>query len=111
MNAAASWYQNDFQQAEMKMSDMTLLDPTAELTPVERQLLPRLLSLSGATVGLLDISKPRGKEFLDEVERQLMELGATIKRYSKPTFARVAPKELTQRISIECDAVIEGLAD
>lgn len=93
------------------MSEMTLLDPTAELQPVERQLLPRLDALTGATVGLLDISKPRGKEFLDEVESRLIERGATVKRYMKPTFARVAPKELTQRISVECDAVIEGLAD
>mgnify|MGYP000005017216 FL=1 len=89
----------------------TLLDPTAELSPVERQILPRLASLAGATVGLLDISKPRGKEFLDEVEQQLLALGAQVKRYAKPTFARVAPLELTQRISVECDAVIEGLAD
>lgn len=93
------------------MSEMTLLDPTSELQPVEKQLLPRLQALSGATVGLLDISKPRGKEFLDEVEIQLTKLGASVKRYAKPTFARVAPKELTQRISVECDAVIEGLAD
>ena len=93
------------------MNESTLLDPTAELQPVEKQLLPRLATLSGATVGLLDISKPRGKEFLDEVESQLLELGATVKRYMKPTFARVAPKELNQKISVECDAVIEGLAD
>jgi hypothetical protein len=89
----------------------TLLDPTAELSPVERQILPRLASLAGATIGLLDISKPRGKEFLDEVEAQLLAIGAKVKRYAKPTFARTAPVELTQRISIECDAVIEGLAD
>jgi phage-related tail protein len=89
----------------------TLLDPTAELKPVERQPLPRLASLDGSTVGLLDISKPRGKEFLDEIEKQLLEMGAQVKRYSKPTFTRVAPTELTQKISVECDAVIEGLAD
>jgi hypothetical protein len=89
----------------------TLLDPTSELQPATRQLNDRLSSLAGATVGLLDISKPRGKEFLDEVEKQLNELGATVKRYSKPTFTRVAPTELSQQISVECDAVIEGLAD
>ena len=89
----------------------TLLDPTSELQPATRQLNDRLSSLAGATVGLLDISKPRGKEFLDEVEAQLTELGATVKRYSKPTFTRVAPTELSQQISVECDAVIEGLAD
>jgi len=89
----------------------TLLDPTSELQPATRQLNDRLSSLVGATVGLLDISKPRGKEFLDEEEKQLTALGATVKRYSKPTFTRVAPTELSQRISVECDAVIEGLAD
>ncbi|PCJ27961.1 MAG: hypothetical protein COA96_02010 [SAR86 cluster bacterium] len=92
-------------------SQTSLLDPTAELQPSERQLLPRLSSLAGATIGLLDISKPRGKEFLDEVEKFLIDAGATVKRYAKPTFARIAPLELTQKISTECDAVIEGLAD
>ncbi len=88
-----------------------LLDPTSELVAAERTLLPRLTTLAGKTVGLLDISKPRGKEFLDEVEKALTNLGATVKRYTKPTFTRVAPLELNQRISTECDAVIEGLAD
>jgi len=88
-----------------------LLDPTAELAPTERQLIPRLKSLEGATIGLLDISKPRGKEFLDEIETLLLGKGARVNRYMKPTFARIAPRQLSQKISSECDAVIEGLAD
>ncbi len=92
-------------------SDTLLLDPTSELQPVAKQLLPRLSSLKGATIGLLDISKPRGKEFLDALAPLLEAKGAIIQRYSKPTFTRVAPRELNQRISSECDAVIEGLAD
>ena len=88
-----------------------LLDPTAELAPTERQLVPRLQSLEGATIGLLDISKPRGKEFLDEIETLLLRKGARVNRYMKPTFARIAPRQLSQKISSECDAVIEGLAD
>lgn len=93
------------------MQNQVMLDPTAELSPAARQLQPRLAQLQGATIGLLDISKPRGKEFLDEVAAQLEALGAKVNRYMKPTFARVAPMELNQRISSECDAVIEGLAD
>lgn len=93
------------------MTSETLLDPTAELAPVERQLQPRLAALNGATIGLLDISKPRGKEFLDVIENFLQEQGAKVQRYMKPTFARTAPSELNQKISSECDAVIEGLAD
>ena len=93
------------------MTNTTLLDPTAELQPMERQLMPRLAGLAGATVGLLDISKPRGKEFLDEVESLLTDQGATVKRYRKPTFTRVAPVALLQQIGAECDAVVEALAD
>ena len=93
------------------MSTMIMLDPTSEHSPAERQLLPRLKTLSDTTIGLLDISKPRGKEFLDEIQIALEAVDATVLRYTKPTFARVAPKELSQRISSECDAVIEGLAD
>ena len=93
------------------MSTIMMLDPTSEHRPAKRQLLPRLKTLSEMTIGLLDISKPRGEEFLDEVQTELKALGATVLRYAKPTFARVAPKELYQRISSECDAVIEGLAD
>ncbi len=93
------------------MTSTSLLDPTAELRPTARQLTPRLASLAGATVGLLDISKPRGKEFLDEVESLLTGAGAAVKRYSKPTFTRVAPTALLQQIGAECDAVVEALAD
>lgn len=88
-----------------------LLDPTSELKPVSREILPRLTTLKDKIVGLIDISKPRGEEFLDQVELQLVSAGATVLRYSKPTFARIAPVELKQQISVECDAVIQGLAD
>ena len=54
------------------MSNTIMLDPTAELAPAERQTLPRLDTLKDATIGLLDISKPRGKEFLDEIEKHLL---------------------------------------
>lgn len=88
-----------------------LLDPTAEQSPAHREALPRLTTLAGATVGLLDISKPRGDIFLHRLEERLRAAGATVRRYRKPTYARVAPVGLKQQISTECDAVIEALAD
>lgn len=88
-----------------------LLDPTAEIDPVQRERLPRLDGIEGKTIGLLDISKARGDVFLDEMQRQLEEQGATVKRYAKPTFAKVAPVALQQKIVEECDAVVEALAD
>ena len=88
-----------------------LLDPTAELAPATRERLPRPTTLAGLTIGLLDISKARGDVFLDQLEKQLQAQGLTTKRYKKPTYARVAPVALKQTISIECDIVIEALAD
>jgi hypothetical protein len=88
-----------------------LLDPTAERGPATRPLRPRPASLDGLTVGLLDISKPRGDVFLDQVERRLRERGWRVLRYAKPTFTKPAPLDLRQEISVHCDVVIEALAD
>jgi len=88
-----------------------VLDPTGELRPQTRERVPRPESLNGLTVGLLDISKPRGNVFLDRVEEKLTALGASVKRFSKPTFTKPAPVDLRHEIATSCDAVIEALAD
>lgn len=88
-----------------------ILDPTAERTVAERTLLARPASLSGRTVGLLDISKPRGNVFLDQLEQRLTEAGATVRRYAKPTFTKPAPVDLRHEIATQCEVVIEALAD
>ena len=90
---------------------MVLMDPTAELNPDGRMPLPKPKSLNGLTVGLLNISKPRGDIFLDRIDDLLWQKGIQTKRYSKPTFTRIAPTELKQQIATECDVVIEALAD
>ena len=89
----------------------TLLDPTGERRPAERPRAPRLPSLAGKVVALLDISKPRGDVFLGRLAERLAERGATVRRYTKPTFTKPAPPDLRKRIAQECDAVIEALAD
>ena len=89
----------------------TLLDPTGERRPVERPRTARLAQLAGRTVGLLDISKPRGDVFLNRLEERLRARGADVARYRKPTFTKPAPADLRGRIAQECDAVIEALAD
>ena len=87
------------------------MDPTSERAPENRQPLLRPADLQGKTVGLLDISKPKGNIFIDRLEDLLVQKGLTTKRYIKPTFTRVAPIELNQQIAAECDVVIESLAD
>ena len=88
-----------------------VLDPTSEQAPAASERANRPESLAGLTVGLLDISKPRGNVFLDRVSERLTELGATANRYTKPTFTKPAPVDLRHEIATECDAVIEALAD
>jgi hypothetical protein len=94
------------------MSDVrTLLDPTSERHLAIRERVARLAALEGKTIGLLDISKPRGDVFLDRLERHLRERGADVVRYAKPTFAKPAPVDLRHEIATRCQAVIEALAD
>jgi hypothetical protein len=88
-----------------------ILDPTGEQQVAERGLLARPVSLAGLTVGLLDISKPRGDVFLDRIEQRLTEVGATVRRYRKPTFTKPAPVDLRHEIATHCEVVIEALAD
>ena len=91
---------------------LIILDPTDERVPVERQISRRNGSISG-TVGLLDISKPRGNVLLDELERLLLERLPEVKvnRYRKPTFAKPCPDDLRRTIKSECAFLVEALAD
>ncbi len=96
------------------MSEATsrvFLDPTSELRPAVRARVPRLDSLRGRKLGLLDISKARGDIFLNRLEERLRERGAEVVRFSKPTFTKPAPVDLRHEIAVQCDAVVEALAD
>lgn len=88
-----------------------LLDPTSERNPVARPRAERLTDLEGRTIGLLDISKPRGDVFLDRLEEGLLRRGARVERYKKPTFTKPAPIDLRHEIAVKCDAAVEALAD
>lgn len=88
-----------------------LVDPTSEREPVHRPRARRLARIEGATIALLDITKPRGDIFLDGIASGLTARGATVRRFAKPTFTKPAPVDLRHEISTTCDAVIEALAD
>jgi len=62
-------------------------------------------------LGLLDISKPQGDVFLDELERLLVGRGHRVSRYRKPTMARPATDDLIREIAEACDAAVIALAD
>ena len=89
----------------------TLLDPTAERETAQRPRATRPTTLAGLTIGLLDISKPRGDVFLDRLGELLVARGLQVERFRKPTYTKPAPTDLRQEVGSRCQAVIEALAD
>ena len=96
----------------VRESDPVILDPTAEQSPLRRHLSPRTNPLRGP-IGLVDIAKPRGDVFLDELEGllRLRAQGEQILRLRKPTFTKPAPPSLRDEITQRCRVVIQALAD
>lgn len=93
---------------------ITLVNPMNETVREQRKVAPKLDTLSGKIIGLLDISKPGGSVFLDRLEALLRErFGvANVVRAMKPTFTKPAPEAVIyQLVAARCDAVIEALAD
>jgi hypothetical protein len=89
-----------------------LVNPFDEREPAQATVAPRLGTLAGKTIGLLDISKPGGSVFLDHLEGLLKERFSVkeVVRRTKPTFTKPAPELLIQELGV-CDAIIEALAD
>ena len=90
----------------------TILDPTDERIPVERQITTRTGDITGV-IGLLDIAKPRGNILLDELQLLLAARFPDVetRRYEKPTFTKPCPSDLRLKIRDECDFLVEALAD
>lgn len=89
-----------------------IVNPMNENQPTNVSAAPRLKTLAGKTIGLLDISKPGGSVFLDRIERLLQERYgvAQVVRAAKPTFTKRAPGGVIEQLR-GVDAVIEALAD
>ena len=89
-----------------------LVNPLDERSTDLRPPAPRLATLEGKTLALLDISKPGGKGFLDRLEQLLKDRYgvARIVREAKPTYTKPAPGALLDRLAF-VDGVIEALAD
>jgi hypothetical protein len=93
---------------------MILVNPMNETVRQGVAAAPRIGTLAGKTIGLLDISKPGGDVFLDRLAALLTgRFGvARVERFRKPTFAKPAPQEVMDAVmAARPDAVIEGLAD
>lgn len=93
------------------MRATVMRDPTAETASGLRARRAPPASLEGLTVGLLDIGKMRGDEFIDRLEALFAARGIATRRYRKPTNTRTAPLELLQKIAAECQVVAIALSD
>jgi hypothetical protein len=91
---------------------LVILDPTDERAVIRRQLAARPEQLTG-TLGIVDIAKPRGDVFLDELERLIRERlpALQVLRLRKPTYTKPSPPDLRDEVSGRCQAVIQALAD
>lgn len=91
---------------------VTIVHPGNENIPKAATPPPRLASLAGKKIGLLDISKPGGSFFLDRIAEILRTRygAAEVVRARKPTYTKNAPAQIIEQLR-GVDAVIEGLAD
>ena len=89
-----------------------VFDPTAEDAAVTSLDAARLTSLEGRTIGLLDNSKFRVRELLDQVEEILRtRFGvAQVLRFRKPDASRPASPELLTTMQ-RCEAIIAAVGD
>jgi len=106
------WPRDPDRQKDASMT--TLVNPLDETAGAQKTPAPRLDSLEGKKIGLLDISKPGGRPFLDQIEKLLKDKYgvASVERFQKPTFARPAPDEVIDRIlKAQVQGVSEALSD
>lgn len=91
-----------------------LLDPTGDSDrTADTTLSPRLRSVRGLTVGLLENAKPNAAVLLSNVARELQRrhgLRAAI-MYTKSYFGTPTEESLIQQILQNCDFAVAGIGD
>jgi len=93
---------------------LEVLNPRGEIPPVPvAGLSPRLASLDGKKIGLIDNLKTGADRFLTALEEQLKEKapGAAIIRYEKPESAIAFVPKFYEQVAQECDAFIFATGD
>ena len=90
-----------------------LVDPTTQPVAASFTGAPRLRDLTGKRVGLIDDSKPNGKELLEELADLLKtRYGvADVMYHRKPSASKPADPEIISRMGKECDYAIVAIGD
>ncbi len=94
-------------------SGQTVFDPRGTVTATTLTLAPRLETLQGVRLGVLDNSKWNASKLLRRTVALLEADTAptSINHYTKDSFSRVAPAELLDRIAAENDVVVTAIGD
>jgi hypothetical protein len=92
---------------------VTMLHPAAEDVAEPQRLAPRLSSLQGRTVGLIDNHKRHADIYLEELSRLLQErYGVSqVVTYRKISQSLPTAGEVLDQLAGECDAIIHAVAD
>lgn len=93
--------------AEMKMQ---IVNPVGRRSTAEKLLAPRLASLEGATVGLLDNNKPGAKEIFDGLVPRLRDLGVSDVIYRRKVHP-AGPSPYVVEVADSVDVAISALGD
>jgi hypothetical protein len=92
---------------------LVLISPINAATPAESTYAPRLATLSGKRVGLLDNSKSNAGRLLDAVATILhAQYGCTdVVRHRKPSASKPAAPAAIEALANTCDLVLVGVGD
>ncbi len=95
------------------LKTIQILDPTAEDVPEELGLSPKVASLQGKVVGLLENRKYHADSFLEELQEVLLrDYGAERVVYaSKFSYSAPCAQETIDALAAECDVVVHGVVD
>jgi hypothetical protein len=95
------------------LQKLVLVSPQSEPLLAASTLAPRLASLHGKRLGLLDNSKNRAAQLLDAVAAMLeVQYGCTsVMRHRKPSASKPAAPEVLAEFARACDLVLVGVGD
>ena len=95
------------------MARYEFVSPTDERRGAARRVAPRLASLDGARVALLDNRKGNANVLLRRIGESLIrEHGVSALRWEeKLIYSRPAVDEQIERLVAECDAVVTAIGD
>ena len=93
------------------MATLKMLDPRGSVSLKDRPLMPRLDSLEGKVVGIIDNGQANSTTMFQELAKLLKEKyrPAEVLFKTKPTHMQGAPRPIMEEFVSRCDAVITGL--